>query len=124
MNEKHIAMIMDNLNKVNVKITAVNECLVPNLKVYSFTPQQLQEYTNLVIADSVTEIQQLRAKVDELQKDANRYRWLREQNADLTNDAFLVLSHDQECGYCNGAWVGSDLDGAIDEAIDKAKDTV
>jgi hypothetical protein len=80
----------------------------------------LEEKIHLIAKDR----DQFRAKVAELQKDADRYKWLREQNADLTNDAFLVLSHDQECGYCNGAWVGSDLDGAIDEVIDKAKDTV
>jgi len=51
------------------------------------------------------------------EKDAKRYQWLRNQNASESEHAFLVLSHDLECEYCESAWIGVDLDYAIDEAM-------
>lgn len=62
-------------------------------------------------------IQQLERENAELRKDAERYRWLRDQNGDL------------ESGFCVGdetdtlpediTWIGSDLDAAIDAAMQK-----
>ena len=53
---------------------------------------------------------------DELKADAERYRWLREQNETLSADSFVVLSRDVECAHCESTWVGADLDAAIAEA--------
>jgi hypothetical protein len=53
-------------------------------------------------------------------RDAERYRWLREENARLTNDVDnpgLCVVHDNDDG---GTWVGSDLDVVIDAALSAA----
>jgi len=59
---------------------------------------------------------------DETVKDAARYRWLRQQNELLQNDAFVVLDRDVECEHCESTWVGVDLDLAIDEAMKAEND--
>lgn len=65
---------------------------------------------NDTVTVSATEYEQLKA-------DAERYQWLKEQNADLDNDAFVVLAHDCTAEeQWQKYWVGSDLDVAIDQA--------
>lgn len=51
------------------------------------------------------------------ERDAARYRWLREQNESLSADAFVVLS--QDCPADDGLrhWVGACLDTAVDAAM-------
>lgn len=53
------------------------------------------------------------------ERDAARYRWLREQNESLSSDAFVVLS--QDCPADEGLrhWVGACLDTAVDAAMTK-----
>ena len=58
---------------------------------------------------------------DELKADAERYRWLREQNETLSADSFVVLSRDVECPNCESTWVGADLDAAIAAARKEQK---
>jgi hypothetical protein len=55
-------------------------------------------------------------------KDAERYRWLCEQNAKLEDSAWLVTCRDFEDEDAAARyWVGSDLDAAIDAAIAASK---
>lgn len=60
----------------------------------------------------------LMAERAELKRDAERYRWLRVQNAKSPeecseiNDFAVVID-----GPDGGAWIGSDLDAAIDAAM-------
>ena len=58
-------------------------------------------------------VDSLERERDELLADAERYRWLREQNETLSADSFVVLSRDVECAHCESTWVGADLDAAI-----------
>ena len=53
----------------------------------------------------------------EAKKDAERYRWLRNQNELLENNTFYVgIDNSEEPGDIN--WVGVDLDSAIDAAME------
>lgn len=54
--------------------------------------------------------------LEALRKDAERYRWLRQRNAEPYDDKpyEMAVVFDNEEG---GDWVGSDLDSAIDAAI-------
>lgn len=48
-------------------------------------------------------------------RDAQRYRWLREQNANSDSGWAVVEGEDFECW--DSCWVGEELDEAIDAAI-------
>ena len=54
---------------------------------------------------------------DDVRKDAERYRWLYQQNANLDAQSMVVLSHDTEDDNVMQYWVGADLSAAIDAAI-------
>ena len=56
----------------------------------------------------------------EYKQDAERYRWLREQNATLEDRTFYV-GVDARSEPEGIMWVGSDLDSAIDAAMEKVK---
>lgn len=58
---------------------------------------------------------QLRAEVEALRKDAERYRWLRDK-CDRW-DGGLVVAEVTE--FSLSSWSGDDLNGAIDEAMEK-----
>lgn len=76
------------------------------------------------------EIKILRERVKELEEanklleaDARRYRWLSAQNAELELDSFVVLSHDSTVEEdWQKYWVGSDLNKAINEAMENNND--
>lgn len=62
--------------------------------------------------------ERLRAALAEASKDVDRLDWLDEQNADLGNEAWCVLGHDCAADEdFRKFWVGSDLRGAIDDAM-------
>lgn len=64
---------------------------------------------------------ELEAENKALRKDAERYRWLRNQNELLENNTFYVgIDNSEEPGDIN--WVGVDLDSAIDAAMEKEND--
>lgn len=68
--------------------------------------------------DGTVSITDINKTIAELEADANRYRWLREQNANLDHDSFVVLAHDCTAeDEWQKYWAGSDLDKAIDEAM-------
>lgn len=56
------------------------------------------------------------AEFESLKRDAQRYRFLSEQNALIEEGTLCVIIDDIE----GGAWVGCDMDKAIDAAIAKA----
>jgi hypothetical protein len=49
-------------------------------------------------------------------RDAERYRWLRDQNAN-SSGAFAVIEDDGGFSSWDACWVGEELDDAIDAAI-------
>lgn len=53
-------------------------------------------------------------------KDAERYRWLRKENAKTYEEGALFVGYDNEQG---GDWIGCDLDAAIDAAMAAEKET-
>lgn len=57
--------------------------------------------------DSLTEVERLRAQIAELQRYAERYRWLRELGVRYTADALAGSEYNQ----------GDELDEAIDKAM-------
>ena len=57
----------------------------------------------------------LLAEVEQLTLDALRYRWLREQNSDL--DAGFYVGDETDALPEDITWIGSDLDAAIDAAM-------
>ena len=61
----------------------------------------------------------LEQRIKELERDAKRYRWLREQNEILASDTFYVGFDDQDEPDDIG-WVGSDLDTVVDRAMSEA----
>jgi len=65
-----------------------------------------------------SEIQRLKAENQQLRADAERYRFLREQNESPVDedgeDSFYV---GVECLFKDGGWVGADLDSVIDAAM-------
>ncbi len=65
------------------------------------------------------EVERLTAELAECRKDAERYRWLSNQNKSFFGEGenFAVVIDDQD----GGTWVGSDLDQAIDTAMEKTK---
>lgn len=63
-------------------------------------------------------IAELEQQLAEARKDAELLDWLDKQNADIENDAWLVLAHDCTGDEdCKKYWVGADLRGAIRAAI-------
>lgn len=52
-------------------------------------------------------------------KDAERYRWLREENAKPYEEGSLFVGYDNDQG---GEWIGCDLDAAIDAAMAAEKE--
>lgn len=69
---------------------------------HTFIVEKLERFAELVAA--------------EYKRDAERYRWLREQNSTLEDRTFYVGIDDRS--EPEGImWVGSDLDAAIDAAI-------
>lgn len=57
----------------------------------------------------------LRVERDALKADAERYRWLRDQNADLA--AGFYVGDETDALPEDITWVGSDLDAAVDLAM-------
>lgn len=62
----------------------------------------------------------LAAEIERVEKDAARYRWLREQNADL--DAGFYVGDETDALPEDITWVGADLDAAIDAAMKEVAD--
>ena len=60
--------------------------------------QMVRVFRNL--AEVMELAYELERQRDELKADAERYRWLREQNETLSSDSFVVLSRDVECPHC------------------------
>lgn len=67
-----------------------------------------------VSEDALNTIKEL---AQQLQDDANRYRWLRDQNADI--DAGFYVVDQTDSPPKDITWVGSHLDAAIDAAMSK-----
>lgn len=62
------------------------------------------------------QVEILTAERNALKMDANRYQWLRTQNAHLDSSLTIALEDQGDC-----VWVGSDLDAVVDDAMKAAK---
>ena len=67
-------------------------------------------------ADAADEIERLRAQVAELEKDAKRYRWLRNQPRKLPAGQSGIMACKWEADGTGFDLVKSELDAAIDAA--------
>jgi hypothetical protein len=78
------------------------------------------EMTDLGIQGLLDLIKEQAAEIEAAKADAKRYRWLREQNADL--DAGFYVGDETDKLPEDITWIGSDLDVVIDAAM-SAKET-
>jgi hypothetical protein len=103
--------------KANAKriVACVNACVgVPTEKLESDYQQGYEPWAH------VEHLEKRIAELEALKADAERYRWLREQNADLEHDTFVVLTHDDAVEEpWQKLWAGADLDEAIDQAMNQ-----
>jgi hypothetical protein len=86
---------------------------------------QTAEYANLLSAnrylisqhgEGLLDIKTITAERDSLKVDADRYQWLRTQNAHLESSITITLEDlDDDC-----VWIGSDLDAVVDSAMKAA----
>ena len=67
--------------------------------------------------EAADEIEKLRQQRDELQKDAERYRWLRDQK--VTDDIGIAMKNECINGMLSNA---ENIDSYIDAAIAKCKE--
>ena len=70
----------------------------------------------------VAETWALKAENEALKKDAERYRWLRKENARLVDDGSQGYSvcYEEIVG-ADAYWIGSDLDSVLDAELAKEK---
>jgi len=77
--------------------------------------EALEEYVRKLQDANTPELVELRCRIEALEKDAVRWRWLREKNADL--DAGFYVGDETDALPEDVTWVGSDLDSSIDAAM-------
>jgi hypothetical protein len=65
-------------------------------------------------AEAIKEIASLKSQLAECKKDAERYRYLRDENGETYREGALFVGFDDETG---GDWIGADLDAVIDAAM-------
>lgn len=114
-------MTLDKLKQLAIAAKAQGNVVVLDapelLKVFGRIEQLERE--NAAIEKRLQEIQRMCLGYQEehagLRKDAERYRWLRDQNADLEAGFYVGDETDALPGDID--WVGSDLDVAIDRAM-------
>ena len=68
------------------------------------------------------QVEALTAERDALKVDADRYQWLRAQNAQLESSLTISLVDLGTDDQANCVWVGSDLDAVVDNAIKYMKE--
>lgn len=118
---------------IEMLAAAINECGLSGQRVYrvmlAAAPQPASEQNSDAKDAARSENEALRREIQnqyrcieshakvtqEAEADAERYRWLREQNADLGAGFYVG----DDTGKLEGdiSWVGSDLDAAIDAAM-------
>lgn len=101
---------------------ALRQCphdTVENLRVrWLYAKDFARAIESAACAERDARIAELTRQLEEARKDAAMLDWLDKQNADIENDAWVVLAHD--CAGdedCKKYWVGADLRGAIRAAI-------
>jgi hypothetical protein len=68
------------------------------------------------------QVEILTAERDALKVDADRYQWLRTQNAHLESSLTITLVYQTAEQPSDSIWVGSDLDAVVDNAIEYMKE--
>lgn len=66
------------------------------------------------------QVEILTAERDALKVDADRYQWLRAQNAHLESSLTISLVDLATDDQADCVWVGSDLDAVVDDAMKAA----